>query len=150
MAYKDEYEVARLLLAPEARAQAEAVGGKGARMVWHLHPPFMRSLGMRRKMRLGRWARPLLWALRSMRRLRGTPLDLFGLAKVRRVERAMIGEYITALHAVKARFAGHLLAEAIAIAELPDTVRGYEHLKLERAATFRTALERRVAAYGAN
>ncbi len=151
MAYKDEYEVARLLLLPESRAAAEGVAGPGARVQWHLHPPMLRSLGMRRKIRLGRWAAPLLWSLRSARRLRGTPFDAFGWARVRRVERAMVGEYVAAVDAVLAALtpdpAAHHLDEAVAIAELPDRVRGYEHLKLERAEAYRAELRRRVAAF---
>ncbi len=77
-AYKDEYEVARLLLLPEARDAARRVGGRRTRVTWHLHPPMLRALGMKRKMRLGRWARPALGLLRSARRLRGTPFDPFG------------------------------------------------------------------------
>ena len=53
MAYKDEYEVARLLLAPEARQGYEAVGGPGTKVTWRLHPPMLRALGMKEKMRLG-------------------------------------------------------------------------------------------------
>ncbi len=57
MAYKDEYEVARLLLAPEAKAAAEEVGGKGAKVVWQLHPPLLRAMGMKKKLKLGRCRR---------------------------------------------------------------------------------------------
>ncbi len=63
MAYKDEYEVARLLLAPEARAGYEAVGGPGTKVTWRLHPPMLRALGMEHKMRLGPRTRPALAAL---------------------------------------------------------------------------------------
>ena len=140
MAYKDEYEVARLLLLPSTRAQAEEVGGKGAKVVWHLHPPVLRSLGMRHKLRLGRWATPAMWTLRSMRRLRGTPFDVFGWAKVRRVERAMVAEYIAAVRTMVAGYTPEGRADALRVANLPDTVRGYEDLKMERAAAFRAAL----------
>ena len=57
MAYKDEYEVARLMLLPEAQATADAVGGAGATFEWHLHPPMLRALGMKSKLTLGRRAR---------------------------------------------------------------------------------------------
>ena len=150
MAYKDEYEVARLLLLPESRTAAEAVGGAGARVQWHLHPPLLRSMGMRNKLRLGRWATPLFVLLRSARRLRGTPVDVFGWAAVRRVERAMIGEYIAAVDSLVDRVdpsVGASLNEAIAIAALPDQVRGYEHLKMQRATVYRAELARRIAAF---
>jgi indolepyruvate ferredoxin oxidoreductase len=147
MAYKDEYEVARLLLLPEARAAAEAVGGKGASVTWHLHPPALRALGMKRKMKLGRMSRPVMYALRAARRVRGTMADPFRWAEVRKVERAMVPEYIAAVDTLLAHLDGHSAAEAVAIASLPDSVRGYEHLKLERAAAYRAELARRLAAY---
>ncbi len=58
-----------------------------------LHPPLMRALGLERKLKLGAWFVPAFRALYRMRRLRGTRLDPFGKAKVRRVERELVGEY---------------------------------------------------------
>ena len=84
MAYKDEYEVARLHLA--------ALPAEG-KFWFHLHPPMLRALGMKRKIKLGRWFVPFFRMLRSMRRLRGRAIDPFGYAKVRRIERELIGEY---------------------------------------------------------
>ena len=84
MAYKDEYEVARLHLA--------SLPAEG-KFWFHLHPPILRALGMKRKIKLGRWFVPFFRMLRSMRRLRGRAIDPFGQAKVRRVERELIGEY---------------------------------------------------------
>ena len=72
MAYKDEYEVARLLLAPEARAAYEAVGGPGTKVTWRLHPPMLRAAGMKQKMKLGPQTKPVLAALARSKRLRGT------------------------------------------------------------------------------
>ena len=146
MAYKDEYEVARLLLLPEARQQAESVGGKRARVTWLLHPPVLRATGMQNKLRFGRWSTPAFWTLRSLRRLRGTPLDVFGWAKIRRLERAMIPEYIAAIEDLLPHVSPTTLPEIVAIASLPDRVRGYEHIKLDRALTYRQELSRRLAA----
>jgi indolepyruvate ferredoxin oxidoreductase len=150
MAYKDEYEVARLLLAPEARAAAEAVAGPDARVTWNLHPPALRALGMQRKLRLGRWATPLFVGLRAGRRLRGTPFDAFGWASLRRLERTLRDEYIAAVDTLVAALGPsphpERLAEAVAIASLPDRVRGYEHLKRERAEAYRTELAARLSA----
>ena len=148
MAYKDEYEVARLLLSAETRAAAEAVGGPGAKVQWNLHPPALRSLGMRRKLRLGRWATPMMMMLRGGKRLRGTPLDLFGYAKVRRTERALVGEYLDAIHIVIDQFNDVGAATCVAIAELPDRVRGYESLKLRRVEEYRLELAERLARLG--
>ncbi len=148
MAYKDEYEVARLLLLPTSRAAAEAVVGSGARVQWNLHPPLLRSMGLRRKLRLGRWARPLMLALRAARRVRGTPLDVFGMARLRRTERSLIPEYEAAIGRLVAGFTPERAAEAIAIASLPDIVRGYEHLKRQRIEQYRTELGERLARLG--
>ncbi|MCE2525765.1 MAG: indolepyruvate ferredoxin oxidoreductase family protein [Acidimicrobiia bacterium] len=149
MAYKDEYEVARLLLERDAAAGAEAVAGPGARVVWHLHPPLLRTLGMSRKLKLGRWATPMLVALRSARRLRGTPLDLFGYAAVRRCERQLRGEYRAAVRKLLGTLDEANRADAVAIADLVDQVRGYEHLKMQRVATYREELDRRVEEFTA-
>jgi indolepyruvate ferredoxin oxidoreductase len=149
MAYKDEYEVARLLLLPSSRAAAEAVGGPGARVRWNLHPPVLRALGVQRKIRLGGSAVPVFVALRAARRLRGTPLDVFGLTRLRRLERSLVGEYVAAVDRLVASHDpqdADRCAEAAAIASLPDRVRGYEHLKLERIAAYREELATRLAA----
>ena len=147
MAYKDEYEVARLLTAPEAKAEAERAFGPGAKVVWQLHPPILRSMGMKNKLKLGPWARPLLRLLASGKRLRGTPVDVFGWAKLRRTERAMIAEYREAIQALSRSLTSANVDEAVAIAGLPDEVRGYESLKTKRAADYRVQLDRRVAAF---
>jgi indolepyruvate ferredoxin oxidoreductase len=151
MAYKDEYEVARLLLDPSTRAAAEAVAGPGARVTWNLHPPMLRSLGMDRKLRLGRWASPLMYALRAGRRLRGTPFDVFGWASLRRLERTMRDEYIAAVGTLVDALGTApdpvRIDEAVAIASLPDQVRGYEHLKRSRAEAYRAELATRLATF---
>ncbi len=147
MAYKDEYEVARLMLLPEARNQARKVGGAHTRTTWLLHPPMLRAMGMQNKLRLGRWATPAFWALRAMRKLRGTPLDFFGWAKVRRLEREMIPEYIAAIESLLPHVSAATLPEIVAIASLPDRVRGYEHIKWDRAVAYREELSRRLAAF---
>src|SRR6266404_4953010 len=75
MAYKDEYEVARLLLREGADPEIRKQFAGGARVYWHLHPPFLRALGMKRKLKLGRWARPALLLLRSLETLSPSTSD---------------------------------------------------------------------------
>ncbi len=72
LAYKDEYEVARLMLLPEARAAAEEVAGKGATVTWRLHPPALKAIGLRRKIAVPAATRPVFAALKRGKRLRGT------------------------------------------------------------------------------
>ena len=120
MAYKDEYEVARLHLDSFERAKLDRELGEGARVWFNLHPPLLRALGLKRKLKLGRWFVPAFRLLRSMRRLRGTPLDPFGLARVRRVERRLVGEYEELVSEALAALTPATHATAVELCELPD------------------------------
>jgi indolepyruvate ferredoxin oxidoreductase len=148
MAYKDEYEVARLHLDAVEQARVRGEFGEGAKVYVMLHPPLLRALGLRRKIKLRRTAVPTFRALRVMKGLRGTRLDLFGLAKVRRVERALSGEYRELVSRSLERLTPITHATVAEIAELPDVVRGYEEIKLANVEKFRVAageLEERLA-----
>jgi len=140
MAYKDEYEVARLSLDPELAETVRARFGDGARVRYRLHPPTLRALGLRRKLSLGPWFRPVLALLVRLRRLRGTPFDPFGRAHVRRVERELIAEYLGVVDRLLDGLTPGTHATAVAIAELPDLVRGYEQVKLGNVARYRARL----------
>ena len=149
MAYKDEYEVARLLLDDEATSGYQAVGGANTKVTYHLHPPMLRSLGLDRKLELRRSAPPALAALRASKRVRGTFADPFRWATVRKLERAMIPEYIEAVERLCQRLSAETIDEAISIASLPDQVRGYESLKVTRATAYRGELADRMRAWSA-
>jgi indolepyruvate ferredoxin oxidoreductase len=137
MAYKDEYEVARLHLDAALQAQLHAKFGPRIRTYWHLHPPLLRALGLKKKLRLGAWFAPAFKMLRALKGLRGTAFDPFGRAEVRRVERALIGEYRQYIETALVRLTPVAHGTAVALAELPDEIRGYEHVKLENVARFR-------------
>ena len=147
MAYKDEFEVARLALLDESQRRYQAVGGPRTEVTYHLHPPALRAMGVDRKLRFRRTGPPSFAALRAMKRLRGTKLDPFGRAEVRRIERAMIPEYESAIDRLVDGLDSDRLDEAVAIASLPDQVRGYEDLKLERARAYRSELATRLLSY---
>ncbi|HEV8674249.1 MAG TPA: indolepyruvate ferredoxin oxidoreductase family protein [Methylomirabilota bacterium] len=137
MAYKDEYEVARLHLAPQL-ARSLAAGFPGPlRVRYQLHPPILRALGWRRKLSLGRWVEGVFRCLVALRRLRGTPFDPFGYAAVRRVERALVGEYRAMVERAVAELSPLTHERAVGIARLPDLVRGYEAIKLRNVERFR-------------
>ncbi|MFC4058836.1 indolepyruvate ferredoxin oxidoreductase family protein [Planomonospora corallina] len=137
MAYKDEYEVARLHLDPAERARIAAEFGPGAKVSYNLHPPFLRAMGMNRKIRLGGWFDPAFRLLYGMRAVRGTKLDPFGRAEVRRVERELVAEYTRDVH----RALEHLRPETEdlvrELAGLPEVIRGYEEVKLAGVAAYR-------------
>jgi indolepyruvate ferredoxin oxidoreductase len=137
MAYKDEYEVARLHLDSIERAKIDGTFGKGAKVKFMLHPPLLRALGVQRKLKLGRWFVPFFRLLRASKRVRGTRLDVFGLPAVRRVERALIGEYRELVRDATGALHHANHAKVSEIAGLADMVRGYEDIKLRNVEKFR-------------
>jgi indolepyruvate ferredoxin oxidoreductase len=140
MAYKDEYEVARLSLEPSVSAAATAQFGPGARVSYRLHPPVLRAMGMHEKITLGPWFRPAFRALVAMRRLRGTAFDPFGRAHVRRVERELVEEYRGVVDDLLRVLSPGNHQLAVRIAALPDRVRGYEGVKLGTVERYRREL----------
>ncbi|MAG03138.1 MAG: hypothetical protein CL406_00760 [Acidimicrobiaceae bacterium] len=145
-AYKDEYEVARLLSGSDSRAMIEVVGGQGAKATWHLHPPLLQALGVGRKLRIpSNLGRPVMALLRLGRHLRGTPLDPFGRTRVRRLERMMLAEYQSAIAIVVDSLSGENLDGAVNMATSAMEVRGFEGLKLQRGEVFLEDLRRDLA-----
>ncbi len=137
MAYKDEYEVARLLTDPQAEAEVSAEFGADARVSYRLHPPILRALGMERKLKLGPWFRPGFRLLRAGKVVRGTRLDPFGHTQVRRVERELIEEYTATIDDLLPQLSTETYPRAVEIARLPDLIRGYENIKLANVALYR-------------
>jgi indolepyruvate ferredoxin oxidoreductase len=148
MAYKDEYEVARLLLDDAERARLARTFGDNPKVTWHLHPTFLRSLGFRQKVKFGPWFAPVLKALRAAKGVRGTALDLFGRTQVRRLERELLAHYEQVVQHLAATLTAGNHEQAARIAALPDAVRGYEHVKLGNARTYAAEMNRETAALG--
>jgi indolepyruvate ferredoxin oxidoreductase len=141
LAYKDEYEVARLLL------EFPAVAGAAAGTTWLLHPPALRAKGLGHKIRLGNWSRPVMKTLRASRRLRGTALDPFGRTELRRIERELPIEYADAVRTILPKLGPSNLNAAAEIARLPDRVRGYESIKEKSVASYREELAERLVRF---
>jgi indolepyruvate ferredoxin oxidoreductase len=137
MAYKDEYEVARLHLRNDVAAALAAEFPGGVQVQYNLHPPLLRAMGMKKKIKLGKWFDGAFRMLYAMRGLRGGALDVFGRAEVRRVERALIGEYRALVEKALAGLSADSYARAVKLAALPDVIRGYEEIKLRNVAKFR-------------
>ena len=135
MAYKDEYEVARL--------HASATYGQDP--VFHLSPPLVTRMdkltGRRKKIGIpGKFARPLFRLLRHGKFLRGTVLDPFGWQAERKWERGLIGQYAADMRAMLTGLRAETLDIAILLADLPDSIRGFGPVK---QANYRDAMQRR-------
>lgn len=137
MAYKDEYEVARLSIDPALEASLKAEFGPGYKASYRLHPPILRAMGMKKKLSLGPWFRPIFVILYKLRWIRGTKLDIFGYHEVRRTERELISEYVNTVEALLAELNPQNQEAAVSIAALPDLIRGYEDIKLKNVALYR-------------
>jgi indolepyruvate ferredoxin oxidoreductase len=137
MAYKDEYEVARLLLG--GRAKVAAQFGDDAKMTWNLYPPMLRSMGLGHKLRFGAWSAPVLSTLSKMKGLRGTALDPFGHSKIRRTERSMVKDYIKLVDEASKMLSTDA-GKALELVGLIDQVRGYEGVKMANVERYQTAL----------
>jgi indolepyruvate ferredoxin oxidoreductase len=141
MAYKDEYEVARLHLDAVEEARMRAEFGEDAKVFFMLHPPLLRALGLDHKLKLGSWFVPVFRRLYRMRGLRGTRWDPFGKAEVRRVERALVGEYEGMIGEALSHLRPETHDTAVQLLELPDLIRGYEEIKLRNVVMFRKRAE---------
>ncbi|MDO8863171.1 indolepyruvate ferredoxin oxidoreductase family protein [Haliea sp. E1-2-M8] len=135
MAYKDEYEVARLYTDDKFRQQLEATFEGDYTLQFHLAPPvFSRGLdeqGRPRKRTFGPWMLQAFAVLARFRGLRGTRLDPFGYHPDRRQERALIADYRALVQEVLAGLASANLDQARELARLPEEVRGYGPVKAE-------------------
>ena len=139
MAYKDEYEVARL---HRSKAFQEAVReqfGDRSKVTYKLHPPSMRRLGLEQKIGLGRSGDVAFALLRRMKFLRGTPLDIFGNTAHRKMERDLINEYQEMIDQALTDLRPETYDRAVQLAELPDMIRGYEEIKEANVEKFRQA-----------
>ena len=142
MAYKDEYEVARLHVDEAVKLTVSNAVGDDVTIKYNLHPPMLRALGMDQKIELGPWFTPVLRSLAAGKKLRGTPLDPFGRAKVRKVERELVKEYEGLIGRLSPKVNAENAASAIELASLPDVVRGYEEVKLGNVERYHSEMAR--------
>jgi indolepyruvate ferredoxin oxidoreductase len=135
MAYKDEYEVARLYADESfARQVKREFGGENLRLFVHLAPPLLaradKLTGEPKKMTFGPWIFPLFRLLAKFKFLRGTVFDPFGYSNERRIERALVRDYEIVLEEVLARLNGDNHHIAVALAAMPEKIRGFGHVKM--------------------
>jgi indolepyruvate ferredoxin oxidoreductase len=151
MAYKDEYEVARLHTDPAFMAQLDAMFPHGYSVKYNLAPPAISkkdpATGHLIKQQFGPWMRTAFGWLARFKGLRSGALDYFGKTEERRQERRMIDEYIAELDAICAKLSGANHGAAVALASVPDEIRGYGHVKEKSIADAKPLREQRLAAF---
>jgi indolepyruvate ferredoxin oxidoreductase len=135
MAYKDEYEVARLYAdGAFARQVKNEVGGENLRLEVHLAPPLLarrdKVTGEPKKMTFGPWIFPLFGLLAKFKFLRGTAFDPFGYSQERKTERALVRDYEIMLEEVLAKLTPENHHVAVGLAAIPEKIRGFGHVKL--------------------
>ncbi|QEZ44780.1 indolepyruvate ferredoxin oxidoreductase family protein [Cupriavidus oxalaticus] len=153
MAYKDEYEVARLYADPafldKLRAQFEGEPGRDYQLNFWLAPPTLGNAGKTDskghpvKRRFGPRTLTAFRLLARLKGLRGTAFDVFGKTAERRAERALVADYLAMVDEFAASLGADKLDTALALAALPDDIRGYGHVKeagMQAAAARREAL----------
>jgi indolepyruvate ferredoxin oxidoreductase len=134
MAYKDEYEVARLYTDGSFQRQVADAFEGDLKFEFHLAPPLLAgkdTAGQPKKTTFGPWMMTAFRALAALRALRGTSLDLFGRTPERREERALISEFEVLARELIAGLSADNHAIAIALLSLPEKIRGYGHVKTE-------------------
>ena len=134
MAYKDEYEVARLYTDPAFVERVKSTfDGDNLRLEFHLAPPLLarrdKVTGELKKMSFGPWLLGAFSVLAKFKALRGTPLDPFGYTVERRTERRLIAEYCDLLRQFCERLTPDNHHVAVALAALPEKIRGFGHVK---------------------
>ncbi|HTT82839.1 MAG TPA: indolepyruvate ferredoxin oxidoreductase family protein [Rhizomicrobium sp.] len=133
MAYKDEYEVARLHTDAAELTRLKAQFDGNYKIKLHLAPPLLarrdKNTGHPKKMEFGPWIFPMLGLLKRFKGLRGTPFDVFGYSRERRIERQLVADYKNVIrHLLRGLTVGNL-PQAVEIANVPDDIRGYGHIK---------------------
>ncbi|MCV2219752.1 indolepyruvate ferredoxin oxidoreductase family protein [Thauera sp. Sel9] len=151
MAYKDEYEVARLHTAPAFLAELDAQFPHGYSVKYNLAPPLLAktdpATGHLQKKQYGAWMFKAFKRLAGLKRLRGSALDVFGKAAERRMERQLIEDYIVLLEQILARLTPANHAAAVALASVPEEIRGYGHVKEKSVVLARELQAERMKAF---
>ena len=134
MAYKDEYEVARLHSNPAFMQKIAGMFEGDYKVVFHLAPPLLNkpdpASGEAKKSTFGPWMMRVFRLLAACKGLRGSALDIFGRTEERRTERALIDEYAATMEQLLARLTPANHALALEIASVPELIRGYGHVKM--------------------
>ncbi len=152
MAYKDEYEVARLHTTAEFSEKIASMFEGDYKIVHHLAPPTTakrNDKGELVKKAYGGWMRKAFGVLAGLKGLRGGALDIFGRTEERRTERALIQEYRACIEELLQGLSAERLALAVEIASIPEDIRGYGHVKERHLAAARAKWQQLMARWRA-
>jgi indolepyruvate ferredoxin oxidoreductase len=141
MAYKDEYEVARLHTDTRFHARVGAMFEGDFKLNYHLAPPLLaktNNKGELQKSKFGPWMLTAFRLLAPLKFLRGTALDLFGRTEERRTERALIAEYRASIDEVLAHLNAGNHTQAVELARIPEQIKGFGHVKARNLAAARS------------
>jgi indolepyruvate ferredoxin oxidoreductase len=153
LAYKDEYEVARLHANGEFSKKIEGMFEGDFKVVYHLSPPLLARVdpltGEPRKMRFGGWMLPVFKVLAKLKGLRGSALDVFGYTEERRTERALAHEYEQTVDTLLKGLNAQNVPLAVQIASLPEGIRGFGHIKMTNIGAARKQRDELLARFSA-
>ncbi len=153
MAYKDEYEVARLHTDPAFLAELDAQFPHGYSVKYNLAPPLLAerdpATGHLQKKQYGPWMTKAFRKLAGFKGLRGGSLDVFGKTEERRMERQLIEDYIRLLDEIVGQLTQANYLAAVALASVPDEIRGYGHVKEKSLVTAKALQAERLLAFRA-
>ncbi len=151
MAYKDEYEVARLHTETGFEQKIAAMFEGDYKVNYHLAPPLTarrNEKGELQKRKFGPAMHTAFRVLSKLRGLRGTPLDIFGRTEERRTERALIGQYRDSIEQVLASLDAANHALALEIARIPEQIKGFGHVKERNLAVARAQWDQLMRQWG--
>ncbi len=151
LAYKDEYEVARLYSDPAYLRKLEKQFAGVGKLQVYLAPPLLSprdpETGELQKRKFGPWIFTAFDILKRFKFLRGGAFDIFGKTEERRMERALIAEYEADIERILGALTGDRLAAAVAIASAPDMIRGFGHVKERNVKAYREGRDARWRAF---
>ena len=152
MAYKDEYEVARLHTEAAFGQKIDSLFEGDYKIVHHLAPPLLSrrdAQGHLVKARFGSWVRLAFAVLARLKGLRGSAFDVFGYTEERRSERALIGQYLDSLEEIMVGLSPASLPAAIELARIAEQIKGFGHLKARNLAAAQAQWQDRLQAFRA-
>jgi indolepyruvate ferredoxin oxidoreductase len=150
MAYKDEYEVARLHTDTAFLTKVQGMFEGDIRLNYHLAPPLLAKKNEQGELQKMQFGRGMQWAFRllaPLKVLRGGPLDVFGYTQERREERALLVEYRAAIAAMLPLLTLDNRDAATAFARVPEQIRGFGHVKARHLIAARVQWAQRLIAF---